>query len=159
MVWDWRVSRVGPLHFYWPSCSLPFCLLLISFSLPSFYGLVLWGPALLCQTFLLIIIMTINVSIYISYHSVGSSSVKGSSAWPSCGSPSVGGDLCRSRCWTPRHSSPRNRSSSTSRTTCTSCCNSQTLAEMTEIISIRDVSPTRYRGNKYNCISLLTIND
>ena len=43
MVWDWRVSRVGPMPFYWPSCSLTFCLLLFSFSLISFCGLVLWG--------------------------------------------------------------------------------------------------------------------
>ena len=37
------VSRSGPMHFYWPSCSLAFCLLLFSLSLRSFYGLVLWG--------------------------------------------------------------------------------------------------------------------
>ena len=43
MVWDWRVSRAGPMPFYWPICSLPFCLLLFSLSLLSFYGLVLWG--------------------------------------------------------------------------------------------------------------------
>ena len=24
MVWNWRVSRAGPMLFYWPSCSLPF---------------------------------------------------------------------------------------------------------------------------------------
>ena len=42
MVWDWRVSRAGPMPFYWPSCSLTFCLLLFSFSHLSFYGLVLW---------------------------------------------------------------------------------------------------------------------
>ena len=40
MVWDWRVSRAGPMSLYWPSCSLPFCLLL---SLLSFYVLVLRG--------------------------------------------------------------------------------------------------------------------
>ena len=28
MVWDWWVSRVGPIPFCWPSCLLPFCLLL-----------------------------------------------------------------------------------------------------------------------------------
>ena len=39
MVWDWRVSRAGPM----PSCSLIFYLLLFSISLLSFYGLVLWG--------------------------------------------------------------------------------------------------------------------
>ena len=43
MVWDWRVSRAGPIPFYWPSCSLTFCLLLFSLSLLSIYGLVLWG--------------------------------------------------------------------------------------------------------------------
>ena len=43
MVWDGRVSRAGPMTFYWPSCSLTFCLLLFSLSLLSFYGLVLWG--------------------------------------------------------------------------------------------------------------------
>ena len=43
MVWDWQVSREGPMPFYWPSCSLTFCLLLFSLSLLSFCGLVLWG--------------------------------------------------------------------------------------------------------------------
>ena len=43
MVWDWRVSRAGPMPLYWPSCSLHFGLLLFSLSLLSFYGLVLWG--------------------------------------------------------------------------------------------------------------------
>ena len=43
MVWCWRVSRAGPMPFYWPSCSLTFCLLLFSLSLLSFCGLVLWG--------------------------------------------------------------------------------------------------------------------
>ena len=43
MVWDWRVSRAGPMPFYWPSCSLTFCLLLFSVSLLTFCGLVLWG--------------------------------------------------------------------------------------------------------------------
>ena len=23
MVWDWRISRAGPMLFYWPSCSIP----------------------------------------------------------------------------------------------------------------------------------------
>ena len=46
MVWDWRVSRARSIHFYWPNCSLTFCLLLFSLSLLSFYGLVLWGWAL-----------------------------------------------------------------------------------------------------------------
>ena len=70
MVWDWRVSRAGPMSFYWPSCSLTFCLLLFSLSLLSFYALVLWGlglrtdrvlirslPALHCQPLLIIIII------------------------------------------------------------------------------------------------------
>ena len=43
MVWDWRVSRAGPMPFYGPCCSLTFCLLLFSLSLLSFCGLVLWG--------------------------------------------------------------------------------------------------------------------
>ena len=43
MVWDRRVSRDGPMPSYWPSCLLLFWLQLLSFSLPSFYGLVLWG--------------------------------------------------------------------------------------------------------------------
>ena len=46
MVWYWLVSRAGPMPFYWPSCSLHFCLLLFSLSLLSFYGLVLWGSGL-----------------------------------------------------------------------------------------------------------------
>ena len=56
--------------FFWPCCSLTFCLLLLSLSLLSFYLLVLWGwglrtdwvfnrslPALHCQTFLIIIMI------------------------------------------------------------------------------------------------------
>ena len=43
MVWDWRVSRAGPMPFHWPSCSLTFCLFLFSLSLLSFHGLMLWG--------------------------------------------------------------------------------------------------------------------
>ena len=43
IVWDWRVSRAGLIPFYLSSCSLPFCLILLSLSLLSFYGLVLWG--------------------------------------------------------------------------------------------------------------------
>ena len=43
MVWDWHVSRAGPMPFYWHSCSLHFCLLLFLPFLLSFYGLVLWG--------------------------------------------------------------------------------------------------------------------
>ena len=41
VVWDWQVSRAGPMHFYWPGCSLSQCLLLFSLSLLSFFGLVL----------------------------------------------------------------------------------------------------------------------
>ena len=50
MVWDWRVSRAGPMPFYWPSCSLPFCPLLFSLSLLSFYMSVL-SPYLSLATF------------------------------------------------------------------------------------------------------------
>ena len=46
MVWDRRVSRARPMPFYWPSCSLPFCLLLFSLSHLSFNELVLWGKGL-----------------------------------------------------------------------------------------------------------------
>ena len=46
MVRDWRVSRAAPKPFCWPICSVPFCLLLFSLSLLSFYGLVLWGRGL-----------------------------------------------------------------------------------------------------------------
>ena len=42
MVWDWRVSRAGPMPFCWPSCSLLFCLQLFSISLLFLYRLVLW---------------------------------------------------------------------------------------------------------------------
>ena len=43
MVWDWRVSRAGPMPFYWPSCSLLFCLQLFSSSLHFLYRLAVWG--------------------------------------------------------------------------------------------------------------------
>ena len=44
MVWDWRVSRAGPMLFYWLSCLLPFCILhCFSHYLFSVYRLVLWG--------------------------------------------------------------------------------------------------------------------
>ena len=42
MVWDWRVSRAGPIPFCWPSCSLLFCLQLVSLSLLFLYRLVVW---------------------------------------------------------------------------------------------------------------------
>ena len=65
------------MPFYWPSCSLPFYLLLFSLSLLSFYGLVLWGwglrtegvnrslPALHCQPLLIIIIIIIILALYV----------------------------------------------------------------------------------------------
>ena len=43
MVWDWRVSRVGPMLFYWPKMLYPFYLLLFFSSLLSVYRLVLWS--------------------------------------------------------------------------------------------------------------------
>ena len=43
MVWDWRVSRAGPMLFCGPSCSLIFCLQLFSLSLLVLYRLVVWG--------------------------------------------------------------------------------------------------------------------
>ena len=46
MVWVWWVSRAGPMPFHWPSCSFTFCLLLVSVSLLSFYGLMLLGRGL-----------------------------------------------------------------------------------------------------------------
>ena len=46
MVWDWRVSRAGPMPFCWPSCSLLFCLQLFSLSLLFLYRLVVWGCSL-----------------------------------------------------------------------------------------------------------------
>ena len=43
MVWDWRISRSGPMPFCWPSCSFLFCLQLFSLSLLFLYRLVVWG--------------------------------------------------------------------------------------------------------------------
>ena len=43
ILWDFRVSRAGPMPFHRHSCSLIFCLLLFSLSLLWFYGLVSWG--------------------------------------------------------------------------------------------------------------------
>ena len=43
MVWDWQVSRAGPMPFCWPSCYLLFCLQLFSLSLLFLYRLVVWG--------------------------------------------------------------------------------------------------------------------
>ena len=42
-VWDWRVSRAGPMPFYWTCCSLSFCLLLFSLSFRSFFGWHCWA--------------------------------------------------------------------------------------------------------------------
>ena len=43
-VWDWRVSRAGPMLLYWPKLLYPYySLLLFSLSLLSVYRLVLWG--------------------------------------------------------------------------------------------------------------------
>ena len=48
MVWDWLVSRAGPMLFFGLSCSIPtiifYC---FSFSLLCVYRLVLWGWGLL----------------------------------------------------------------------------------------------------------------
>ena len=44
MVWDWRISRAGPMLFYWPKMLYPFYDLLLFFpSLFSVHRLVLWG--------------------------------------------------------------------------------------------------------------------
>ena len=44
MVWDWRVSRAGPMPFCWPSSSLLFCLQQFSLSLIFLYkGKVFYG--------------------------------------------------------------------------------------------------------------------
>ena len=50
---DWRSPRAGPMPFYLPSCSLPFCILLFSPSLRSFYVLVLSGRGLSTDTVLI----------------------------------------------------------------------------------------------------------
>ena len=42
MVWDWRISRAEPMPFICLAARA-FCQVLISLSLLSFYGLVLWG--------------------------------------------------------------------------------------------------------------------
>ena len=42
MVWDWWVSRAGPMPFCWPSCSLLFCLQLFSLSLLFLCRWVVW---------------------------------------------------------------------------------------------------------------------
>ena len=44
MVWDWRVSRAGPILFYWLSCSIPNIVFYsFSLSLLSVDRLVLWA--------------------------------------------------------------------------------------------------------------------
>ena len=44
MVWDWRVSRAGPMLLYWPKLLYPYYSLLLFFpSLLSVFRLVLWG--------------------------------------------------------------------------------------------------------------------
>ena len=43
MVWDWRVSRAGPMPFCRPSCFLLFYLQLFSLSLLFLYRLLVWG--------------------------------------------------------------------------------------------------------------------
>ena len=48
--------------FYWPSCTLPFSLLLISRSLLSFYGLVLWGWGLHTDRVLILLLLLKKVS-------------------------------------------------------------------------------------------------
>ena len=66
-VFDWRVSRAGPMPFYWPSCQPHFCLLIFPFSSFILWS-ELWGssdwycvngslPALHYQPFLIIIII------------------------------------------------------------------------------------------------------
>ena len=37
MVWDWRVSRAGPMIFYWPKLLYPYYSLLLFFPFSSFY--------------------------------------------------------------------------------------------------------------------------
>ena len=43
MVWDWRVSRAGPMPFCLPSCSLCFRLQLFSLYILFLYRLVVWA--------------------------------------------------------------------------------------------------------------------
>ena len=44
MVWDWRVSRAGPMLLYWPKLHyINYSLLVFSLSLLFVYRLVLWG--------------------------------------------------------------------------------------------------------------------
>ena len=64
MVWDWRVSRAGPMPFYWPSCSLPFCLLLFFVSLVSFYGLALCGYGLRTDRLLIALSQPYNAYLF-----------------------------------------------------------------------------------------------
>ena len=64
MVWVWQVSRAGPMLFYRPSCSLHFCLLLISLSLLSFYLLVLWGFGLWTDIVLISLSQTCTANLF-----------------------------------------------------------------------------------------------
>ena len=44
MVWDWQVSKAGPMLFYWPKLLYPYySLLFFPFSSFCLYSLVLWG--------------------------------------------------------------------------------------------------------------------
>ena len=44
LVWDWQVSRAGPMLLYWPKLLYPYySLILFSLSRLSVYRLVLWG--------------------------------------------------------------------------------------------------------------------
>ena len=44
MVWDWWVSRAGPMLFYWPKLHYPYYCLLLFFAFSSLlHWLVLWG--------------------------------------------------------------------------------------------------------------------
>ena len=63
-VWDWRVSREGPMPFYWPSCPLTFCLLLFSLSLLSFCALVLWGWGLRTDRVLIVLSQPCNANLF-----------------------------------------------------------------------------------------------
>ena len=65
MVWDWRVSRAMQMHFYWPSCSLPFCLQQFSPSVLSFYELVLWGWGLRTDRLLIALSQPCTVNLFL----------------------------------------------------------------------------------------------
>ena len=51
MVWDWRVSRAGPILFYWPKLIYPYySLYYFSRSLLPVYTVLLWGWGLRTDT-------------------------------------------------------------------------------------------------------------